>query len=72
MKFLYNVGSNIPFMLIKETLTVGLTHTDVEHLTQQHVVAANLSVADEVNHNITSSQKELLITHWKSGHANFD
>jgi hypothetical protein len=72
MKLQYNVGSNIPFMLIKEPLTVGLTHTDVEHLTQQHVVVANISVADEVNQNITDSQKELLITHWKTGYANFD
>jgi hypothetical protein len=30
---------------------------------------ANLTVADEVNHNLTAARKELLLWHWKLGHA---
>jgi Reverse transcriptase (RNA-dependent DNA polymerase) len=31
----------------------------------------NLSVADETNQNLTRAQKELLLWHWKLGHAGF-
>lgn len=71
MKFPYNPGSNIPLMLTRKQLTVGLTVEDLSYLSDQHSMSINLSVADEVNQNITAAQKELLVIHWKTGHANF-
>lgn len=72
MQFPYNAGSNLPLMLTKKKqLTVGLTYEDISYLAQKLSVLINLSVADEVNQNITAAQKELLVTHWKAGHANF-
>jgi hypothetical protein len=41
---------------------IGLTFEDTNML-------ANLTVADEVNQNLTPAKKELLLCHWKLGHA---
>lgn len=70
MTFPYNPHSNIPLMLTKEKEAVGLSYTDVSFLAKQNV-ASYLSVAAEINQNITASQKELLLWHWRLGHASF-
>lgn len=57
-------------MLTKNQLSVGLTYNDVEFLSTQNV-SSYLSVASEVNQNLTASQKELLLWHWRIGHAGF-
>jgi hypothetical protein len=71
LKFPYNRGSKIPLMLTRNQLTVGLSIEDIDYLSQEQLVSINLSVAEEVNQNITAAQKELLVSHWKTGHANF-
>jgi hypothetical protein len=40
-------------------------------MVQQLNVSSYLSVASEVNQNITAAQKELLKWHWRVGHAGF-
>jgi hypothetical protein len=48
---------------------VGLTHLDITTISNSAV--AFLNVTDEVNQNLTASQKELLLWHWRLGHAHF-
>jgi hypothetical protein len=71
LTFPYNQQSNIPLMLTKEHSTVGLTYSNVEFLAELYNVSSYLSVAAEVNQNITAAQKELLCWHWRLGHAGF-
>jgi hypothetical protein len=67
LTFPYQPGSKLPMMLTSShfnnpTTKSGLTFEDTNML-------ANLTVADEVNHNLTAAKKELLLLHWKLGHA---
>ena len=79
--FPYNRTMNLPLMLPTghrhsgepsrcETRTVGLTREDVRSF-NDNSERAWLSVADEMNQNLTTVQKELLLLHWKLGHCNF-
>jgi hypothetical protein len=59
----YQPGSKLPMMLTSShfnnpTTKIGLTFEDTNML-------ANLTVADEDNHNLTAAKKELLLWHWK-------
>lgn len=67
----YNPGSNLPLMLTRTQTVVGLARSDTEYLADYNQVSACLSVVDEVNQNLTSSQKELSLWHQRLGHANF-
>jgi hypothetical protein len=63
----YQPGSKLPMMLTSShfnnpTTKVVLTFEDTNML-------AKLTVADEVNQNLTAAKKELLLWHWKLGHA---
>jgi hypothetical protein len=58
-------------MLMKEQTTVGLMVEDVNFMAQQTNMKTYLSVASEVNQNITAAQKELLKWHWRLAHAGF-
>ena len=58
-------------MLPAEPHHLGLTFDDATTLGDGHSVHNYMSVADESNQNLTSAQKELLLWHWKLGHANF-
>jgi hypothetical protein len=49
----------------------GLTFEDRQYLLQPNLLCSFLSVADKTNQNLTASQKELLLWHWKLGHAGF-
>ena len=69
--FPYNSHNNLPLMLPSPTRNVGLTFEDACVLGDGYSVRNFMSVADETNQNLTASQKELLIWHWKLGHANF-
>ena len=69
--FPYNLQNNLPLMLPTTTRTVGLTFEDACVLGDGFSARTFMSVADETNQNLTASQKELLIWHWKLGHANF-
>jgi hypothetical protein len=67
LTFPYQPGSKLPMMLTSNhfnnpTTKVGLTFEDTN-------ILANLTMADEVNQNITAAKKELLLWHWKLGHA---
>jgi hypothetical protein len=67
LTFPYQPGSKLPMLLtssnfINPTTNIGLNFEDTNML-------ANLTVADEVNHNLTTAKKELLLWHWKLGHA---
>ena len=69
--FPYNLQNNLPLMLPTPTRTVGLTFEDACILGDGFSAWTFMSVADETNQNLNASQKELLIWHWKLGHANF-
>jgi hypothetical protein len=67
LTFPYQPGSKLPMILTSNhfnnpTTKVGLTFEDTNML-------ANLTVADEVSQNLTTAKKELLLWHWKLGHA---
>ena len=71
LQFPYNSNNNPPLMLPAEPHHLGLTFDDATTLGDGHSVHNYMSVADESNQNLTSAQKELLLWHWKLGHANF-
>jgi hypothetical protein len=67
LKFPYQPGRKLPMMLTSShfnnpTTKSGLTLEDTNML-------ASLTVADEVNQNLTAAKQELLLWHWKLGHA---
>jgi hypothetical protein len=67
LTFPYQPGSKLQMMLTSihfnnPTTKVGPTFEDTNML-------ANLTVADKVNQNLTAAKKELLILHWRLGHA---
>ena len=70
LQFPYNANNNLPLMLPAEPHHIGLTFDDATALGDGHSVHNYMSVADESNQNLTSAQKELLLWHWKLGHAN--
>jgi hypothetical protein len=57
-------------MLPFQQTSIGLTMDDVALMISPELLFSHLSVADETNQNLTSSQKELLKWHWRLGHAN--
>jgi hypothetical protein len=71
----YNRGNNLPMGFqdpeVEFSLEFGsFSSTDV----QQYMMEESrlfLSVADETNQNLTRAQKELILWHWKFGHAGF-
>ena len=70
IEFPYNPGSNLPLMLPAGSPSmVGMTWEDTAMLADGHSVGNYMSVAAEINQNLTASQKELLTWHWKLGHA---
>jgi len=70
LEFPYNGGSNLPIMLPTKMVQMGLTFED-SHLLMDMGSSAFLMVGNNLNQNITASQKELLTWHWRLGHANF-
>jgi hypothetical protein len=67
LTFPYQPGSKLPMMLTSshfnnQNTKIGVTFEDTNML-------ANLTVADEFNQNLTTAEKELLLLHWKLGHA---
>jgi hypothetical protein len=71
MEFPYNLGSNLPIMLPTEAHTCGLIFEDVSYFNDVDGLRSFLSVAEQTNQNLTASQKELLLWHWKLSHAGF-
>jgi hypothetical protein len=71
MRFRYTSGCNLPIMLTKHVngLFIGLSFEDIQVMSES--ASVYLTVADETNQNLISSQKELLLWHWRLGHANF-
>lgn len=77
LDFPYQFGSNLPMMLLNdpqfadfassERSTAGLTKADVPELS-----CALNCVGEEGNQNITNPAKELLLWHWRLGHAGFN
>ncbi|KAG7369081.1 reverse transcriptase RNA-dependent DNA polymerase [Nitzschia inconspicua] len=61
--------NHLPYLFPDWQPVVGLTRDDASLLGSAPTVA--LSVADETNQNLTSSQKELLLWHWRLGHSHF-
>ena len=70
MKFSYNVGSHLPLMLPSDSYGVGMSYEDCLTLSDPKLASSYLNVADETNQNLTGSQKELLLWHWRLSHAN--
>jgi hypothetical protein len=71
LEFPYNNGSNLPLMLPNHQVHIGATRIDKNFLQSAECLSTFLSVAHETNQNINASQKELLLWHWKLGHASF-
>jgi hypothetical protein len=72
LEFPYNHESNLPLMLPSGRLAVaGITLQDQQYLSNRLLLSSFLLVADKTNQNLTASQKELLLWHWKLGHASF-
>jgi hypothetical protein len=71
--FLYNLHNNLPMMVVDlcSQHLAGLSRHDMGLLSEPAVMDSYLSVLDQVNQNITSAQKELLLWHQKLGHAGF-
>ena len=61
LEFPYNAGSNLPLMLPAIPSTVGLTFEDCKALSSTTAISTLLSVSDETNQNLSSSQMELFI-----------
>jgi hypothetical protein len=64
MEFPYQANNNLPMMLPAEPLHVRLTYKDCKFLGKPDFIQSHLSVADEANQNLTSSQRELILWHW--------
>jgi hypothetical protein len=67
LMFPYPPGSKLQMMLTSSDFNnpinkIGITFEDTNML-------ANVTVADEVNHNLTAAKNELLLWHWKLGHT---
>jgi hypothetical protein len=71
MYFPLNQGNNLPLILTRHKLLVGISRLDAEFLQSFEQVSACLSVADKTNQNLTVSQRELLMWHHRLAHANF-
>jgi hypothetical protein len=71
MEFPYQSNNNLPMMLPAKPLHVGLTYEDCTFFGNQDFIQSHLSVADEANQNLTSSQRELLLWHWRLCHAHW-
>jgi hypothetical protein len=71
LEFPYNRGSNLPMILPVISTRVGLTYEDAKALGNIHDLRVLLSVAEQTNQNLTTSQRELLLIHWKLGHPHF-
>lgn len=70
LEFPYNPGSNLPLMLPDQREPMCFTFEEAATL-RSNTRSVFMSVADEMNQNLTSSQRELLKWHWRLGHANF-
>jgi Reverse transcriptase (RNA-dependent DNA polymerase) len=70
LEFPFAHGCNLPIMLSKleRQPSIGLSYDDIKGLMIS--ASAYVTVADETNQNLTSSQRELLLWHWRLGHAN--
>ena len=72
LEFPFHPNSNLPLMLSGRQTKMGLAFEDVMALSKEFDCHGLMSVADEVNQNVTQAQRELLTWHWKLGHANFE
>ena len=70
MKYPFNGGSHLPLMLPSDSYGVGMSYEDCLTLSDPKLASSYLNVADETNQNLTGSQKELLLWHWRLSHAN--
>ena len=70
LQFPYHHNSNLPYMLTGPQPQLGLTYEDTVTLTTPEVGTC-LSVAAQVNQNISPTQKDLLKWHWRLGHLHF-
>jgi catabolite regulation protein CreA len=72
--FPYNAGSTLPLLLTRQYFKhsanfVGLSYAHTQQLAGTNQMHTFMSVADEVNQNLTISQKELLLWHQRLSHA---
>jgi hypothetical protein len=69
LEFPYNPGNNLPLMLMDENFQVGIGRSDINLFSSN--LSSLLSVTDQTNQNLRPAQKELLLLHFKLGHAGF-
>ena len=73
LSFPYDLGSNLPSMCLDHrTPRVGLSGRQVMNLMSNKEIEHTLTLLDELNHNMSKPQKELMIWHQRLGHAGFD
>ena len=72
LTFPYDLGSNLPLMYLDHrSPQVGLSGRQVMNLTTSKDIEHTLSLLDEINHNMSKPQKELMLWHQRLGHAGF-
>jgi hypothetical protein len=69
LEFPYNPGNNLPLMLTDELFQVSPNRSDINFFLTN--LSLLLSVTDQTNQNLRPAQKELLLLHFKLGHAGF-
>jgi hypothetical protein len=69
MYFPYNRGSNLPLMMPSQKCPnkPSMNKAEIKYTFE----TAGMSVAEQTNQNMTPSEKELLLWHWKLGHCGF-
>jgi hypothetical protein len=69
LEFPYNPGNNLPLMLTDENFQVSPGHSEINFFSTN--LSSLLSVMGQTNQNLRLAQKELLLLHFKLGHAGF-
>ena len=74
LSFPYSNNGNLPLMLVdadcKSSHFAGFAPVDCHSLSTSNSLSF-LSVAHDLNTNLTGAQRELLLWHWRLGHCNF-
>jgi hypothetical protein len=69
LEFPYNPRSNLPLMLTDQPVSASIGRADLASFLSTS--STLLSVTDQTNQNLRPAQKELLLWHFKLGHAGF-
>jgi hypothetical protein len=72
MVFNYQPSCNLPLMFLElEPKQAGLSSKQAHNMTTSPMIEQTLTLLDDNNYNLTKPQKELLLWHYRLGHAGF-